>query len=76
MKFWVAGCALLTLAMGCNRPETDRDTAAGDRHSADTVVTKRQMQDTAIVTHDTVVQTDTIRKHGTKAIKRDTVRKQ
>ena len=46
---------------------------SGTAHSADTIVTKREMQDTAVVNYDTTVSTDTVHKKGTKPTDVDTV---
>jgi uncharacterized lipoprotein NlpE involved in copper resistance len=65
--------ALLTL-LGCQkRARTDDET--GSRTKADTVVTKREMRDTAVVTHDTTVSTDTTHMRGKKPVDVDTVHK-
>jgi len=53
----------------------DREPATAERHSADTVVTKREMQDTGIIRHDTTIVNDTTHKRGTRAVKTDTVKK-
>jgi uncharacterized lipoprotein NlpE involved in copper resistance len=66
----IAILAPLTIA-GCNR----RTDEAGTRGSADTVVTKREMQDTAVIRHDTTVSTDTVHKRGDHAVDTDTVHK-
>ena len=74
MRTLFAVSTLLVLAGACTR-RADRTVDTGSRQSADTLVTKRTMQDTAIVRHDTTVSTDTTRKRGTRAVKADTVRK-
>jgi hypothetical protein len=58
--------AVLAALVGCKRGEGDRGRAAGDTaiHSADTVVTERTVRDTAIITHDTIIRSDTIVKRG------------
>ena len=43
--------------------------------AVDTVVTSRETQDTAIVTHDTTVKVDTTMEHGDRATNVDTVKK-
>jgi hypothetical protein len=61
------------LAGGCNRAgnETGRNVDA-----ADTMVTTRQVPDTTIITRDTQVTVDTIRKEGDKnATRADTVKR-
>jgi hypothetical protein len=74
MRALLAASMLLVLAGACAKRE-GRTLDTGARQSADTMVTKRTMQDTAIVQHDTNVSTDTIRKRGTKPVKTDTVQK-
>jgi hypothetical protein len=61
-------------AVACNRP-ADREPANAVRHSADTVVTKREMRDTGIIRHDTTISSDTIHKRGTRSVKADTLKK-
>ncbi len=68
----VAGTALGTLA-GCERrgAETGRNVDA-----ADTIVTTQQRQDTTIITRDTQVEVDTIRREGeARPTRRDTVKR-
>ena len=65
--------ALLTVA-ACDKRHA-RDDETGSHGSADTVVTKREMQDTAIIRHDTTVSTDTTHMRGTKPVDRDTIKK-
>jgi hypothetical protein len=67
------GIAVLSL-VACTK-RTDREPATAERHSADTVVVKREMQDTGIIRHDTTIVNDTIHKRGTRAVKTDTVKK-
>ena len=43
--------------------------------AVDTVVTSRQTQDTAIVTHDTTVKVDTTMERGDRSTRVDTVKK-
>jgi hypothetical protein len=57
------------------RVQTDREPANAVRHSADTVVTKREMRDTGIIRHDTTFSSDTIHKRGTRPVKTDTLKK-
>jgi hypothetical protein len=66
---------MVVLSLVACTPRTGREPAAAERHSADTVVTKREMQDTGIIRHDTVVVNDTIYKRGTRPVKRDTIKK-
>jgi hypothetical protein len=69
-----AAClALLTLAACEKRNDHDNTPETGTAHSADTIVTKREMQDTAVVNYDTTVSTDTVHKKGTKPVDTDTV---
>jgi hypothetical protein len=71
MRFSVA-VGILTVALaGCNRAaETGRT-----QQATDTVVTTKQTQDTALVTHDTTVKVDTTVKHGDRTLRTDTVKK-
>jgi len=69
----VAVLALLTLAACEKRNDKDNNPETGTAHSADTIVTKREMQDTAVVNYDTTVSTDTVHKRGTKPVDTDTV---
>jgi hypothetical protein len=68
-----AGIAVLTLA-ACNKP-ADRDSGSAIRHSADTIVSKREMQDTAIIRHDTTIVNDTTHRRGKRPVDTDTVKK-
>jgi hypothetical protein len=74
MKPIVAGAIAVLSLVACTKPR-DREPATAERHSADTVVTKREMQDTGIIRHDTAIVSDTIHKRGTRAVKTDTVKK-
>jgi len=74
MRLLVAASMLL-VSLGACAKRSDRTVDTGVHQSADTMVTKRTMQDTAIVQHDTNVSTDTIHKRGTKPVKTDTVHK-
>ena len=58
------GLAALTALSACNNREGDADDRDTARHAADTSITERTVQDTTIVTHDTVVRSDTIVKKG------------
>jgi hypothetical protein len=64
----LTGLALLIGLAGCN-PQGGRETG----RAADTSVMTRQTQDTAIVTSDTTVDTDTTLKKGD--VNRDTVKR-
>ena len=71
-----AACLVLLAITACNkRNNNDNTPETGTAHSADTVVTKREMQDTAVVNYDTTVSTDTVHKRGTKPVDTDTVHK-
>jgi hypothetical protein len=64
---------MLATAAGCkNRSAANENDTA--RHAADTTVTERKVQDTTIVTHDTVVRSDTVKKKS-GTVDRDTVKK-
>lgn len=67
--------AIVALSLAACTQRTDREPASAGRHSADTVVTKREMQDTGIIRHDTTIVNDTTHKRGTRAVKTDTVKK-
>ncbi len=64
--------SLLTLAACDKRHDADE---SGTHTSADTVVTKREMQDTAVIRHDTTISTDTVHKRGDRPVDTDTVHK-
>jgi hypothetical protein len=50
---------------GCSKPgESNQGATDTLRHAADTTVTERSVKDTTIVTHDTVIHSDTVRKMG------------
>jgi hypothetical protein len=74
MKTLVAACVTVALLGACEKRPAN-DTGAASRESADTMVTKREMRDTAIITHDTTVKSDTIHKRGTRPEKTDTIKK-
>jgi len=67
----LTGMALLIGLAACG-PRGDRETG---RVGADTSVMTRQTQDTAIVTSDTTVKVDTVKKEGDKAVTKDSVKK-
>ena len=71
----LAAASMLLVFVGACTKRTDRTVDTGARQSADTMLTKRTMQDTAIIQHDTSVSTDTIRKRGSRPVKTDTVHK-
>ena len=66
----LTGLALLIGLAACNT-RGDRETG---RVGADTTLTTRQTQDTTIVTSDTSVNVDTVKKEGDKAVTKDTVK--
>jgi hypothetical protein len=70
-----AACLVLLAITACNKRSNDNAPETGTAHSADTVVTKREMQDTAVVNYDTTVSIDTTHKRGTKPVDTDTVHK-
>ena len=53
-----------SLAMGGCKNRNDADDRDTARHAADTSITERTVQDTTIVTHDTIVRSDTVVKKG------------
>jgi hypothetical protein len=67
-----AGLTLLTI-VACDKRNDADDIESGSRHSADTIVTQRQMQDTTVIRYDTTISTDTMRKRGTRPVDTDTV---
>lgn len=66
----IIGLALLIGLAACN---TRGDQETG-RAAADTTVMTRQTQDTTIVTSDTTVRVDTVKKEGDETMHRDTVK--
>lgn len=68
-----AACLALFALTACDKRHNDNTPETGTAHSADTIVTKREMQDTAVVNYDTTVSTDTVHKKGTKPTDTDTV---
>ena len=53
-----AACLALLALAACNKrnnANNDNSPETGTTHSADTIVTKREMQDTAVVSYDTTV---------------------
>jgi hypothetical protein len=67
----LTGLALLIGLAACNT----RGNQESGRVAADTTVTARQTQDTTIVTSDTSVRVDTVKREGNSATKRDTVKR-
>src|SRR3954453_13507950 len=71
-----AACLALLALAACNKrnnANNDNSPETGTTHSADTIVTKREMQDTAVVSYEPPVSTDTVHKRGTKPADMDTV---
>ena len=58
------GLAAVAAMGACKNRQGDADDRDTARHAADTSITERTVQDTTIVTHDTVVRSDTIVKKG------------
>ena len=72
MKFEaLAILGLLTIA-ACQPREGDETGRAVD--AADTVITSEQNVDTTIVTQDTSVEVDTVRREGDRPVSRDTLK--
>jgi hypothetical protein len=63
----LTGLALLIGLAACNS-RADRESG---RVGADTTLTTRATQDTTIVTSDTTVNVDTVKKEGDKAVAKD-----
>jgi hypothetical protein len=72
MKKTVAALALVVAVSGCKGRGGEHDDQDTARHAADTNVVERTVRDTQIVTHDTIIRSDTIVKSGTG---RDTARR-
>ena len=68
MKKIMAGLALFAGLSGCGKSGQD----TGRTESVDTTVTTRSTQDTTIITSDTTIRADTVRKEG--ELKRDTAK--
>jgi hypothetical protein len=68
MKTILAGVALV-VGLGACGP---RGQESGRTESVDTTVTTRSIQDTTIITSDTTIRADTVRKEG--ELKRDTAK--
>ena len=69
MRFALALALLAATLSGCkSREETSR-------MGADTVVTSRETQDTAVITHDTTIKVDTNIERGERTTRADTVKK-
>ena len=70
MKAILAGLALVVGLSACDSRGQD----SGRTISVDTIVTTRSAQDTTIITSDTTIRADTVRKEG--ELKRDTAKSQ
>lgn len=68
MKTILAGLALVAGLSACDKRGQD----SGRTESVDTMVTTRSTQDTTIITSDTTIRADTVRKEG--ELKRDTAK--
>jgi hypothetical protein len=71
MRFLLAVALGLASLAGCRRGEETGRTGG----AVDTVVTSRQTEDTALVSHDTTVTVDTTVKRGDKVTGTDTLKK-
>jgi hypothetical protein len=72
MKIAITAAALTLAAVTACQNRADQ--AAGrDVDAADTIVTAEQRVDTTIVTRDTTVEVDTIRKKSDRPVRRDTL---
>ena len=69
MKTILAGLALVAGLTAC---DNRRGEDSGRTESVDTNITTRSTQDTTIITSDTTIRADTVRKEG--ELKRDTAK--
>jgi hypothetical protein len=69
MRTILTGLALLAGLSAC---DSRRSQDAGHTQSIDTTITTRSTQDTTIITSDTTIWADTVRKEG--ELKRDTAK--
>ena len=69
MKTIVAG---FVLVVGLSACDSRRSQDSGRTESVDTIVTTRSTQDTTIITTDTTIRADTVRREG--ELKRDTAK--
>jgi len=69
MKTILAGLAFLVGVSAC---DGRRGQDTGRTESVDTIITTRSAQDTTIITSDTTIRADTVRKEG--KMKRDTAK--
>jgi hypothetical protein len=67
----LAVLSLLTVAACESRPGSDETGRAGE--AADTMVTSSETRDTTIVSSDTSIDVDTVKKEGDKTVDRDTL---
>ena len=68
----LAVLSLLTVAACESRPGSDETGRAAD--GADTVITSSETRDTTIVSSDTSIDVDTVKKEGDKTVDRDTLK--
>jgi hypothetical protein len=77
MKVLIAGTTMLLALAACQkpapRPGADVETGAAGV-GVDTTVVQKTTEDTALITHDTSVKTDTTKK-GSGVVDKDTVKK-
>lgn len=77
MRVLIAGTTMLLALAACQkpapRPGADVETGAAGT-GVDTTVTQTTTRDTALISHDTSVKTDTTKKHG-GVVDKDTVKK-
>ena len=72
MRIPLAMALTAAVLVGCNNRGQETGRAGG---ATDTVVTTRQTQDTALITHDTTVSVDTNIKRGDNATRVDTTKR-
>jgi hypothetical protein len=74
MKIATTAAALSFVAVAACQNRAGQE-AARDADAADTIVTAEQRVDTTIVTRDTTVEVDTIRKKSDRPVRRDTLQR-
>jgi hypothetical protein len=74
MKLLIAGATALLALAACKERTAKAPGADVETGAADTIVTQQQTRDTAMITHDTTVKTDTTQKGG-GVVGKDTVKK-
>jgi len=74
MRLPVAVALGVRALAGCNKNRENQTGQLGGA-ATDTMVTTKQTQDTALISHDTTVKVDTTIKHGDKTTKMDTTKK-